>query len=341
MWSEPDRVDHPATLAQGGRQKRLVCSDCAVNSLTVPDDSNSVIVVLGPTGVGKSELSLALAHELNGEVVNADSMQLYRGMDIGTAKLLPSQREGVRHHVIDVWDLDHVATVAEYQKLARTAIAEIQARGRVPILVGGSGLYINSAVDDMNFPGTDPRIRQRWESELDRIGPEALHDVLSSRDPVAAARMEPRNGRRIVRALEVIEITGEPYNAGLGVPKAFIPTVRIGLRRPRAELDELIANRVDRMWQQGWVDEVRDLLERGLAQAPTASRALGYAQIAAYLAGECDEETAREVTTTATRRFVRRQHSWFDRDERINWLEIVGGDQQPTNVLNAALSLIS
>ncbi len=312
-----------------------------MNSLTTPAVNDSVVVVLGPTGVGKSALSLGLAHALIGEIVNADSMQLYRGMDIGTAKLLPSEREAIPHHVIDVWDLDHVATVAEYQRLAREAIAEIQQRGRVPILVGGSGLYINSAVDDMNFPGTDPQVRLRWEKELDRVGAEALHDVLASRDPVAAARMEPRNGRRIVRALEVIEITGEPYNAGLGVPGAFLPTVRIGLRRSRPELDDLIAQRVDQMWDQGWVEEVRQLLERGLGQAPTASRALGYAQIAAYLAGESDEQTARDLTTIATKRFVRRQHSWFDRDSRINWIDLSGHGSQSADVLQHALSVIA
>lgn len=329
------------TLTQGGFSTRVVCSDWAVKSLTVPGVADKVLVVLGPTGVGKSALSLGLAHALDGEIVNADSMQLYRGMDIGTAKLLPDEREGIAHHVIDVWNLDHVATVAEYQRLARASIAEIHGRGRVPILVGGSGLYINSAVDDMNFPGTDPQVRQRWEAELDRIGPEALHEVLVSRDPVAAARMEPRNGRRIVRALEVIEITGEPYNAGLGVPGEYLPTVRIGLRRSRPELDELIAQRVDQMWNQGWVDEVRQLLERGLGEAPTASRALGYAQITAYLAGESDELTARELTTTATRRFVRRQHSWFDRDSRITWIDLSGQGSQSTDVVRQALSVIA
>lgn len=303
-------------------------------------DPNTVIVVLGPTGVGKSALSLDLARSVNGEIVNADSMQLYRGMDIGTAKLPVGERRGIPHHLLDVWELDHLATVADYQQLARAAIADIQGRGRVPILVGGSGLYINAAVDAMVFPGIDPVVRARWDAELQRIGPQALHRVLAERDPKAAALMEPMNGRRIVRALEVIEITGEPYNAGLGVPESFLPTLRIGLRRSRDELDALIAARVQQMWHAGWVDEVRELLDRGLATAPTASRALGYSQITALLAGEMDEAAAVESTTIATRRFVRRQHSWFDRDDRIKWLDLSGRAADPAAVLADALSLI-
>lgn len=297
-------------------------------------------MVLGPTGVGKSALSLDLAHAVSGEVVNADSMQLYRGMDIGTAKLPVAERRGVPHHLLDIWGLDRLATVADYQQLARAAIRDIQSRGNVPILVGGSGLYINAAVDAMEFPGIDPVVRARWEAELERIGPVALHQVLAERDPKAAELMEPKNGRRIVRALEVIEITGQPYNAGLGVPESYLPTVRIGLRRSRDELDALISDRVMHMWNLGWVDEVRTLLSQGLAAAPTASRALGYSQIMGMLAGELNEEQAIESTTVATRRFVRRQHSWFDRDSRINWLDLTGKAADPGQVLADALSLI-
>ena len=340
MGDEPNRADHPATLTHSTGRHIAVCSDGAVNSGAGQPQTPDVLVVLGPTGVGKTDLSLALAHAVNGEVINADSMQLYRGMDIGTAKLPEAKRQGVAHHLIDVWDLDHVATVAEFQRLARAAISQIQARGHVPILVGGSGLYINAAVDLMEFPGTDPRVRQRWEAELQRIGSEALHALLAARDPQAASLMEPRNGRRIVRALEVIELTGEPYKAGLGVPESFLPTVRIGLRRSRVELDQLIGQRVESMWLDGWVDEVRVLLTKGLSQAPTASRALGYSQIAAYLRGEITEQEAQQVTTTATRRFVRKQHSWFDRDSRINWLDLSGTANGAADVLPDALSLI-
>ncbi len=340
MGSKPDCTDHPATLAHAVGGHLAVCSDWPVNTDAGRPQTDNVLVVLGPTGVGKTDMSLALAHAINGEVVNADSMQLYRGMDIGTAKLPEAKRQGIAHHLIDVWGLDHMATVAEYQRLARTAISQIQARGHVPILVGGSGLYINAAVDRLEFPGTDPIVRQQWEAELDRIGPEALHSLLAARDPEAAARMEPRNGRRIVRALEVIELTGEPYNAGLGVPESFLPTVRIGLRRSREELDQLIGDRVEGMWRQGWVEEVRGLLKRGLAQAPTASRALGYSQIAAYLAGEITEQEAKQFATAATRRFVRRQHSWFDRDQRIRWLDLEGAHTDADDVLPTALSLI-
>lgn len=280
-----------------------------------------VIVLLGPTAVGKTELSLGLADALGGEVINADSMQLYRGLDIGTAKLPLGQRRGVPHHLIDVWALSHLATVADYQVLARRAIAEVFERGRTPILVGGSGLYINAAVDQLEFPGTDPVVRARLEAELAERGPYALHEQLAAVDPQSAERIEPANGRRTVRALEVIELTGQPYNAGLGVPESFLPTVRIGLRRERGELNDRIAARVRQMWEAGWVDEVQQLLGEGLAQAPTASRALGYSQIMAMLVGDMSQEQTIESIVVATRRFAKRQHSWFDRDERITWFD--------------------
>ncbi len=278
-----------------------------------------VVVVLGPTAVGKSSLSLDLASALDGEIVNADSMQLYRGMDIGTAKLAVEQRRGITHHLLDIWDIGHTATVAEYQQLARRKIEEIAARGRTPILVGGSGLYINAAIDDMQFPGVDPVIRSRWEERLEMIGPAALHDELAQRDPAAATRIERLNGRRIVRALEVIELTNAPYPADLGVPAGLYPSVIVGLTRDRAELDERVEARVDEMLSNGLVDEVTTLVASGLEQAPTASRALGYAQFAAYLRGDLDFSSARERTIVATRRYVRKQLSWFLRDERITW----------------------
>ncbi len=281
----------------------------------------TVVVVLGPTAVGKTSLSLELAQSLGGEVINADSMQLYEGLDIGTAKLSAGSRRGVPHHLLDVWGINHTATVAEYQSLARRAIADVATRGRIPILVGGSGLYLNAAVDDMRFPGVDPAVRAKYERELDRLGAPALHAVLAARDPAAGARIEQANGRRIVRALEVIELTNAPYPADLGVPPALYPTVMVGLNRDRSELDDRIELRVDQMLAAGFVDEVRDLLDHGLATAPTASRALGYAQIASHLRGETDLATAREKTIVATRRYVRKQLSWFLRDERIRWYE--------------------
>jgi tRNA dimethylallyltransferase len=279
-----------------------------------------VIAVVGPTAAGKSELSLRLAQSVDGEVVNADSMQLYRGMDIGTAKLAPAERAGVPHHVLDVWEVSEPASVSAYQLLARAAIEGILARGRIPILVGGSGLYVRAAIDNLDFPGTDPQLRERLEDELARVGPAALHARLASVDPVAATAILPGNGRRIVRALEVVELSGRPFSATLPRFEAVYPTVQIGLDVPRAELDRRIADRVDRMWKLGLVDEVRGLADAGLRDGRTASRALGYAQVLRFLDGELTQQEAAAQTILATRRFVRRQESWFRRDPRIRWL---------------------
>lgn len=300
-----------------------MCSDSVVSRANEqqPKAPAPVVVIVGPTAVGKSSLSLELARRFDGEIINADSMQLYRGLDIGTAKLSLAARRGIDHQLLDVWDLNHLATVSQYQTLARAAIADVQARGRVPFLVGGSGLYINAVIDDLRFPGTDELVRARWEDELDRLGSPALHAHLASVDPLAAARMEPGNGRRIVRALEVIEITGRPYAAQLPFGDRFMPATVIGVTIDRSVLDARISQRVTRMWEQGLVREVEELSRRGLAQAPTASRALGYAQILAMLRGDIDEPRAKEATAAATRRFARKQFSWFCRDERVNWLE--------------------
>ncbi len=283
--------------------------------------TGQVIVVLGPTAAGKSELALRLAHALDGEIINADSMQLYAGMDIGTAKLTVAQREGIPHHLLDVWDIRHLANVAEYQRMARAALADVQSRGRVPVLAGGSGLYIRAALDDLNFPGTDPALRRRLEQELERSGPGVLHTRLAALDPAAAAGILPSNGRRIVRALEVVELSGRPFAATMPRYESQYPAVQLGLRVPRAELDLRIAERVGRMWQAGLVDEVRALEAAGLRDGPTASRALGYAQVLRHLAGEWTEDQARDETIRATRRFARRQESWFRRDPRIRWLD--------------------
>jgi len=281
----------------------------------------ALVVVVGPTAAGKSDVGVALAQALDGEVVNADSMQLYRGMDVGTAKLTAGERSGVPHHLLDVLDVTEEASVAAYQRAARAAVAGIRARGRTPVLVGGSGLYVRAVVDDLDFPGTDPALRARLEADLAADGPAVLHARLAAVDPAAAAAILPSNGRRIVRALEVVELTGGPFRATL--PDAAATTagvVQVGLAVPRDVLDLRIAERVDRMWARGLVDEVRRLEKLGLRQGRTAARALGYAQVLGFLSGECSEERARQETVRATRRFARRQDTWFHRDPRIGWL---------------------
>jgi tRNA dimethylallyltransferase len=278
------------------------------------------IAVVGPTAAGKSELSLTLARTLGGEVVNADSMQLYQGMDIGTAKLTVAEREGIPHHLLDIWPVTEAASVSLYQKLARVAIDDILSRGLVPVLVGGSGLYLRAALDNLEFPATDPDLRARLEAELDALGPAVLHDRLTALDPAAAAAILPGNSRRVVRALEVIELSGRPFSATMPEYESVYPVVQVGIAMPRPELDERIASRVERMWAQGLVAEVRQLEAAGLRDGRTASRALGYAQVLRFLAGEWTEQEAAAQTITATRRFVRRQESWFRRDPRVHWL---------------------
>ncbi|WP_228389326.1 tRNA (adenosine(37)-N6)-dimethylallyltransferase MiaA [Cumulibacter manganitolerans] len=297
------------------------------------------IVVLGPTASGKTSLALDIAERLGGpdaaEIVNADSMQVYRGMDIGTAKVPPADRRGIAHHLFDVWPVEHAVTVAEYRELARATVAEIQARGKHALLVGGSGLYITATIDDLRFPGTDPLVRARLESELAAEGAIALHRRLRAVDPVAAERILPTNGRRIVRALEVVEITGAPFTASLPTAAApVLEAVQLGLDRPADELARRIETRVDLMWRDGLVDEVRGL-RPGIEQGRTASRALGYAQVLRFLRGEVSEQQARDDTVTATRRFARRQRSWFARDRRIHWLDAASG-----GLLDAALRTI-
>jgi tRNA dimethylallyltransferase len=280
-----------------------------------------VIAVVGATATGKSGLAVELALALGGEIVNADSMQLYQGMDIGTAKEPAAARQGVPHHLLDIWPVTEPANVAGYQKLARAAIDEIIARGRVPILAGGSGLYVRAALDDLDFPRTDAVIRARLEQELARVGAAALHARLAGLDPAAAGAILPGNGRRIVRALEVIEITGRPFTATMPAYLQNRPAIQIGLILPRPELDRRIAARVDRMWQAGLEAEVRSLAAQGLRDGRTASRALGYQQLLRHLDGEWTLEEARLETIKATRRFARRQESWFRRDPRVRWLD--------------------
>ena len=284
------------------------------------------VVLVGATAVGKSSLAVELAVRIaaagrRAEVINADSMLLYRGMDIGTAKPSVVERRGVRHHLIDVLDVTETSTVADFQRLARDAITECCTRNVVPIVVGGSALYVRAIVDNFEFPGTDPALRAELEAELERIGAQSLHRRLANVDPGAAATIEPGNGRRIVRALEVGTLTGHPYAATLPGYSYLLPgVVQIGLAIDRETLDRRVAARVHRMWQAGLVDEVRQLEQAGLRRGRTASRALGYRQVLDFLANSISEAEAEEQTILATRRFARRQDAWFRKDPRIHWL---------------------
>ena len=286
-----------------------------------------LIAIVGATTAGKSDLAVDLALELGGEVVNADSMQLYKGMDIGTAKLTQAERRGVPHHLLDVWDVTQAASVAEYQDLAAVVIGDIENRGKVPVLVGGSGLYIRAALGELDFPGTDEVIRERLEAELAKQGPGPLHELLRTRDPVAAENILPSNGRRIVRALEVIELSGRPFSATMPGYDGGRPAIQLGVQVDRAELDRRIEARVDRMWAAGFESEVRHLAAHGLRDGKTASRALGYQQMLRHLEGELTLDEARDETARATRRFARRQESWFRRDPRVRWLDPGAGLQ--------------
>ena len=298
------------------------------------EDVSPIITVVGATATGKSDLALDLADRLGGEIINTDSMQFYRGMDIGTAKLPVDERRGIPHHLIDILDVTEEANVQDFQARARAAIADIRERGLRPILVGGSGLYVRAAVDHMEFPGTDPQVRARLEAEVatDRW---ALHQKLRELDPTAAEKITVNDQRRIARALEVIELTGRPFSAQLPDYQEVEPTVHLGLSMDRAILHERIATRVHLMWDHGWVDEVTRLLDVGLAEGKTASRAIGYAQIQRHLAGELTAAQAKEETTIRTRQFARRQDTWFRRDPRIRWIDGSGAD--PEQNLAAAL----
>lgn len=296
------------------------------------------IAVVGPTASGKSALGIALAHEFGGEVVNVDSMQLYRGMDIGTAKLPVEEREGIPHHLLDIWDVTKTASVAEYQKLAVATVEEIMARGKVPVLVGGSMLYVQSLIDAWSFPPTDPTVRARYEARLGEIGVDALHAELAEVDPEAASIIEDKDPRRTVRALEVIELTGKPFKASQP-PKNAPPrwgTRILGLRTNAEWLNPRIELRTRMMFEQGLIDETRALVKDGLVRNSTAGRAIGYAQVLAMFDGELTEEEALEQTITGTRRYVRRQRSWFNRDPRTQWL-----DAADSNVVDLALDSLA
>ena len=297
-----------------------------------------LVAIVGPTASGKSDLGIEVALRCNGEIVNLDASQIYRGMDIGTAKVPLDERRGVPHHLLDILDVTETASVAEFQKLALTAIDDIRVRDRLPICVGGSGLYVRAVLEELDFPGTDPEIRERLEAELAASSPAAMHARLAALDPAAATAILPSNTRRVVRALEVIELTGQPFIATLPEHSQREPDVRIGLEVPKDILQERIRERVQRMWDAGLVDEVRALEVQGLRNGFTASKALGYQQVLAYLAGECSEAAAFDATVVGTIKFARRQMQWFRRDQQIIWLPFDAPDlvEQAVTMIEAA-----
>ncbi|WP_235504463.1 tRNA (adenosine(37)-N6)-dimethylallyltransferase MiaA [Nostocoides sp. Soil756] len=285
-----------------------------------------VVAVVGATATGKSDLAVALARRFDGEVVGADASQLYRGMDIGTAKLTPDERAGVPHHQIDVLDVREEATVAAYQRHARADVAAVLARGRVPVVAGGSGLYVRALLDRLDIPPTDPEVRARLEARLAVEGPAALVRELAAADPVAAAAIEPGNTRRVVRALEVIELTGRPFSATMPTRELLRPTVIVGLRLERGVLDRRVERRTRAMFDAGLVDETRALVDLGLREGRTASRAVGYAQALGVIDGRWGVDDAVADTAQRTRRLVRRQESWFGPDPRIHWVDAAAPD---------------
>jgi tRNA dimethylallyltransferase len=282
----------------------------------------SLTVICGATATGKSELAIALAKEINADVINADSMQVYKGMDIGTAKLTISQRDGVMHHLIDVLDISEEANVSWYQQLARDKIDELISLGKSVVVVGGTGLYIKAILDDLNFPDTDPQVRDKITEQADQLGNEIMHGKLAKLDPAAALAIPKENIRRVIRALEVIELTGKPFTANLPRQEStkYPKAKQFGLVLDRNNLDEKIDQRVEGMWAKGFAREVSLLMTQGLEQATTAKKALGYSQIMSYLNGECDEDFAKQETKRVTRAYARRQETWFSRDDRIKWL---------------------
>jgi tRNA dimethylallyltransferase len=296
-------------------------SDTASSPAGTRSPEVPLVAVVGATAAGKTALSLDLAERLGGEIVNTDAMQLYRGMDIGTAKLPVAERRGIPHHLVDVLDVSHPATVADFQERAQEVIAGLRAAATVPVLVGGSALYTRALVDRFEFPGTDPAVRERWEKELEEAGSHALHARLAELDPVSAERIEADNGRRIVRALEVIELTGQPFSARLPVQEYVDPlTIQIGVDIDRETLDQRIVQRVEEMFAAGLIEEVEGLLEHGLLESRTAAMAIGYREVGAYLAGELTLPEAKLKTAIKTRQFARRQDAWFRKDQRVVWV---------------------
>ncbi len=303
------------------------------------NSSNPLIVICGATATGKSDLAIALAEKLDAQIINADSMQVYSGMDIGTAKVPLSERMGIPHHLLDIFPVNQDMTVAKYQELARREVEQLRESEIPTIIVGGTGLYIKSILDDLNFPDTDPEVRARITDEAEALGNEALHARLAILDPLAALAIPSANIRRVIRALEVIEITGQPYTSNLPREGStrYPDAIQIGLAMDREDLGDRINKRVDQMWELGFVDEVEELINQGILEAKTAQAAIGYAQIISMKHGLMSEEEAREDTKRATRQYVRRQETWFSRDERITWLS----SQSSTSMrLESALATI-
>jgi tRNA dimethylallyltransferase len=284
-----------------------------------------LIVIAGATATGKSELAIAVAKEINAEIINADSMQIYKGMDIGTAKLSIEDRGGIAHHLLDILEVSQDSTVAWYQNLAREKITELHVEGKNVVVVGGTGLYIKSILDELNFPDTDPQVRKSLELEAEKIGTDALFERLEKLDPAAAIAIDRANLRRVIRALEVIEITGKPFTANLPREESsrYPNAMQFGLVMEREHLIERIDARVEKMWQLGFVDEVKKCIDSGMLNGRTAQLALGYSQIVALLNGTMTETEAKEDTKRATRQYARRQETWFSRDRRITWISPV------------------
>jgi tRNA dimethylallyltransferase len=284
-----------------------------------------LIVIAGATATGKSELAIAVAKEINAEIINADSMQIYKGMDIGTAKLSIEDRGGIAHHLLDILEVSQDSTVAWYQNLAREKITELHVEGKNVVVVGGTGLYIKSILDELNFPDTDPQVRKSLELEAEKIGTDALFERLEKLDPAAAIAIDRANLRRVIRALEVIEITGKPFTANLPREESsrYPNAMQFGLVMEREHLIERIDARVEKMWQLGFVDEVKKCIDSGMLNGRTAQLALGYSQIVALLNGTMTEAEAKEDTKRATRQYARRQETWFSRDRRITWISPV------------------
>ena len=294
-----------------------------------------LIVICGATATGKSDLAVSVAKEINAEIINADSMQLYKGMDIGTAKLSLSERKGIEHHLIDILEIKDDANVAWYQSIARSKIDELISAGKSVVVVGGTGLYIKAILDDLNFPDTNPELRQKITVEAENLGNEIMHQKLSKLDPAAALAIPKENLRRIIRALEVIELTGKPFTANL--PRAasskYPNALQFGLALDRDHLDQKIDKRVEAMWEKGFAREVSLLMTLGLEQSTTAKKALGYSQLMDYLNGECSEEFAKEETKRSTKAYARRQQTWFARDSRINWIDAASTSAQLEKLL--------
>ncbi len=297
--------------------------------------SAPIISIVGPTASGKTALSISLAKHLNAEIVNLDAYQIYKEMDIGTAKPTVAEREAIRHHLIDVVDIEHEGNVSEFQNWARLAILSLNEQGIPVVCVGGSGLYVKAVFDDLKFPGTDAEIRTKYETYLAQHGEQALHSLLAEKDSIAAAHIIPENSRRVVRALEVIELTGEPFIAQLPQQEPVIDAIRIGLDLERESLLKRIAIRTHKMFQDGWSDEVKTLEDKGLFKTLTASRALGYREVSKFNRGEISEVEAIELVLHATNRFSKRQMQWFRRDDYVQWF-----DAQDENLLEKVLKVI-